>query len=68
MNNEHTMKGLFEGIIFQPGKYGEFSAAATVEQTVAHVDFNTGLFSSEGKRCSLQNTRITIVALVHRMA
>ena len=29
MNDEHVLKGAFEGIEFAPGKYGEFSAAST---------------------------------------
>ena len=39
MNYEHTLKVGFEGNKFGPGKYGEFSAAPTVDLTMARVDW-----------------------------
>ena len=40
MNDEHILKGAFEGIKFRPGMYREFSAAPTGDPTVASVHLN----------------------------
>ena len=47
MNDEHVLKGAFEGIKFGPGKYGEFSAAPTVDPTMAHVHLNKRIIIGE---------------------
>ena len=39
MNDEHVLKGAFEGIKFGHGKYGELSAAQTVDPTMACVKY-----------------------------
>ena len=71
MNDQPVLKGAFEGIKFGPGKYGEFSAAPTVDPAVKPVLSNKRdvrplvPISKENRRCMSQLTRITIVALVH---
>ena len=72
MNDEHVLKGAFEGMKFGPGKYGQLCAAQTADQTMTRVHSNKyhvsdlALVSKENKRCTSQHTRITIVILVHR--
>ena len=72
MNYEHALKVGFEGIEFGPGKYGEFSAIPTEDLTMARVDLNKrhvrdlAPVARENKRCTSQQTCITIVELVHR--
>ena len=65
MNYEYALK-------FGPGKYGEFSAALTVDLTMACVDLNKrhvrdlAPVSRENTWCTSQCTHITNVELVHR--
>ena len=40
INYEYALEVGFEGIKFGPGKYGEFSAAPTVDLTMASTDLN----------------------------
>ena len=40
MNDEHVLKGAFEGIKFVPGKHREFSVAPAVDPTVVHMLLN----------------------------
>ena len=40
MNKEHILKVAFEGLTFRPGKYRQFSAALTVDPTMASVHLN----------------------------
>ena len=40
MNFEYALKVGFEGMKFGPGRYGEFSAAPTVDLTMARMDLN----------------------------
>ena len=42
MNDEHVLKGAFEGIKFGPYKDGQFSAASTVDLTMACMHFDSG--------------------------
>ena len=49
MNYEHALKVGVEGISFGPGKYGEFSAAPTVDLTMARVDLNKRQESQDTK-------------------
>ena len=54
---------------FGPGKYGEFSAAPTVDPTMAHVHLNkrpVRALATASIRILIGATRITIVELVHR--
>ena len=37
MNDEHVLKGAFEGIEFVPGKHREFSSAPAVDPTVVQM-------------------------------
>ena len=60
------LKGAFESVKFGPGEYGEFSAASTVDLTMAPVHINKRHVREENKRCTSQDTRIWIVQLVHR--
>ena len=69
---EYAFKGAFEGTKFGSGKHREFSAAPTVDPTVAPVHLNrrhvrdVAPVSKDNKRCTSQRARITIVELVHR--
>ena len=40
MKEEHVLKDAFEGIKLGPGKYRQFSAAPTVNPTIAHMHFD----------------------------
>ena len=40
MNDEHVLKGAFEGNNFRTSKHREFSAAPTVDPTVVRVPLN----------------------------
>ena len=69
MNDKNVLKVAFESFKFGPGKYGEFSAAPTVDPTMATVHFNKRHVRDlapiyiENKRCTSQHTRIATVVL-----
>ena len=54
MKDEHVLKGAFQGIKFGPTKFGQFSAAPTVDPTMARVH-------SKGK----QTVHVTTLAYHH---
>ena len=70
MNNEHVLKGTFEGIKFRPAKYREFSAPPSVDPTMARVLLNKHRIqdlepvSEENECCTSQHTYIPIVELI----
>ena len=70
MNDEHVLKGAFEGTKFVPGKHKEYYAAPTKDPTVVRAHLNKrhecdlAPVSRENKLCTSQQTRITIVELV----
>ena len=71
MNDQHILKGTFEGFTFGPGKYRGFSAAPTVDLTMTSVHLNNHHVcdlvpvSKENRRCMSQHTHITTVELVY---
>ena len=51
MNDEHFLKGAFEGITFGPVKYGEFSAAPTVDLANGARALKQASRTCSGTRC-----------------
>ena len=62
MNEEHVLKGAFEGIKFGPRKHREFSAVPIVYPKVARVHLNKrhardpASVSKENNQCTSQHT------------